>query len=129
MLSTSEIFKVGRQDPFTKITKPSASVNEERKKTPTYNMTLKQIEELKRQAALDAVSELMTLTLGFPAMVLHDKHGWREAELNDFIDDVSGLFESYEKGYITLEDCINTLKEEANIKKIILHRKGRDVIL
>ena len=129
MLSTSEIFKVGRQDPFTKITKSSASVNEERKKTPTYNMTLKQIEELKRQAALDAVSELMTLTLGFPAMVLHDKHGWREAELNDFIDDVSGLFESYEKGYITLEDCVNTLKEEANIKKIILHRKGRDVIL
>lgn len=129
MLSTSEIFKVGRQDPFTKITKSSASVNEDRKKTPTYNMTLKQIEELKRQAALDAVSELMTLTLGFPAMVLHDKHGWREAELNEFIDDVSGLFESYEKGYITLEDCINTLKEEANIKKIILHRKGRDVIL
>lgn len=126
------IFKVGRQDyPLTPITKPSAPVDEKRKtnKTPTYNMTLQQIEDLKRQAALDAVSELMTLTLGFPAMILHDKHGWREDDLNQFVDDVAGLFDSYEKGYITLGDCVNTLKEEANIKRIVLHRKGRDVIL
>lgn len=126
------IFKVGRQDyPLTPITKPSAPVDEKRKtnKTPTYNMTLQQIEDLKRQAALDAVSELMTLTLGFPAMILHDKHGWREDDLNQFVDDVAALFDSYEKGYIRLDDCVNTLKEEAGIKNIVLHRKGRDVIL
>ena len=126
------IFKVGRQDyPPTPITKPSAPVAEKRKtnKTPTYNMTYDQIQDLKAQAALDAVSDLLTLTLGLPAMVLHDKHGWREAELNQFVDDVAALFDSYEKGYIRLDDCVNTLKEEAGIKNIVIHRKGRDEIL
>lgn len=125
MLSATNAFKVGRQELLIKTPAPAP----EKQKTPTYNMTMQQIEELKRQAAADAVADLMTLTLGLPAMVLHDKHGWREAELNDFIDAVSELFDSYEKGYIRLEDCINTLKEEAGIKKIILEKRGREVIL
>ena len=126
------VFKVGRQAYLlTKITKSSAPETEKRKtnKTPTYNMTYDQIQDIKKQAALEAVGELLTLTLGLPAMVLHDKRGWSREELEPFIDDVWNLYDSYEKGYITLDDCVRTLKEEAGVANILIERRGREVIL
>ena len=98
---------------------------EKKEKTPTYNFTLAQIEQIKQQAAREAVHCIMELTLGFPVMVLHDKRGWRHKRLDDFINDVLELYDSYEKGYLTLEDIRTALREEGGIsieKKEIIRR-------
>lgn len=99
-----------------------------KEKTPTYNFTLAQIEEIKLKAARDAVHAIMELTLGFPVMVLHDKRGWRHKRLDAFADDVLELYDSYEKGYLTLDDIRRVLREEVGIrieKKEIIRRYKR----
>ena len=85
-------------------------------KTPTYNFTLEQIEEIKRKAVKDAVQALIELTLGLPVMVLHDKHGWGKIRNERFVDDVMNLYDSYEKGYLSLEDIRDVLWEEAGTR-------------
>lgn len=85
-------------------------------KTPTYNFTLEQIEEIKRSVVKEAVQTLIELMLGLPIMVLHDKHGWGKIRNSRFVDDVMYLYDSYEKGYITLEDVRDTLWEEADTR-------------
>lgn len=99
---------------------------QERKKTPTYNFTLAQIEEIKRNAIRDAVRELIELTLGLPVMILFDKHGWEKEQNSEFVDDVMNLYDSYEKGYITLEDVRDALWEEAETR---VQRKDSTVTL
>lgn len=97
-----------------------------KKKTATYNFTLEQIEELKRKTVREAVQSLIELTLGLPVMILHDKHGWSKEENSEFVDDVMNLYDSYEKGYITLEDVRDALWEEAETR---VQRKDSAVTL
>ena len=91
-----------------------------KEKTPTYNFTLAQIEAMKKdavdKAVKDAVGALIELTLGLPIMVLHDKHGWGKKRNGQFVDDVMALYDSYERGYITLEDVREALWEEAETR-------------
>lgn len=94
-----------------------------KKKTAVYNLTLEQIEAIKRQAAKDAVQEVMELTLGLPCMVLKDKFGFGKIRLKRFIDRLLELYDSYDKGYLSLEDVRNVLKEEGGI--VLRLKKGR----
>lgn len=94
----------------------AAPIKPKKKKTPTYNFTLEQIEEIKRKSVRDAVQALIELTLGLPVMVLHDKHGWRKIRNERFVDDVMKLYSSYEEGYLTLEDVRDALWEEAGVR-------------
>lgn len=87
-----------------------------KQKTPTYNFTLEQIEEIKRKAIRDAVQALIELTLGLPVMVLHDKHGWGKIRNERFVDEVMKLYSSYEEGYLSLEDIRDVLWEEAGTR-------------
>ena len=123
-------FKAGirRMPPVLAIPAETPKAPPKKEKTPTYNFTLAQIEDIKRQAARDAVHSILDLTLGFPVMVMHDKHGWGHTRLDRFIDDVLDLYDSYEKGYLTLEDIRRVLQEEGGIrieKKEIIRRYKR----
>ena len=84
-------------------------------KTPTYNLTVEQIESLKRKAVDDAVATAWVLMLGLPVMALTDKHGFTPEQVDKLIDDVLDLHDSYEKGYLSLQDIHTALKEEAGI--------------
>lgn len=121
-------FKAGvRRDPPALLI-PVEQPVKKKEKTPTYNFTLAQIEDIKRQAARDAAHSILDLTLGFPTMVLHDKHGWGREQLDSFLDDVLDLYDSYEKGYLTLTDIRDALAEEGGIriaKKEIIRRYKR----
>ena len=97
---------------------------EKKEKTPTYCMTMEQIEGIKRQAVNEAVNEALILLFGLPTMVLRDKHGFTDEDTDRFIDGVTDLYDSYEKGYITLKDVEQALLEEAGVSfKKELRRK------
>lgn len=102
--------------------------NKKKQKTPTYNFTLEQIESMKKDAVKRAVDEavqtLLELTLGLPVMVLHDKHGWGKKRNGQFVDEVAALWDSYERGYITLEDVRDALWEEADVR-IRTNKEGK----
>ncbi len=48
-------------------------------------------------------------------MVLHDKFGFGPVRCERFTDAVLDLYDSFEKGYVTLDDIHGTLKEECGI--------------
>lgn len=87
-----------------------------KEKTPTYNFTWEQIQQIKRDAAKEAVSEVIELTLGIPAMVLKDKYGFGKKRLPEALDHMVDLYESYEMGYLTLQDIRKALWEEGGYK-------------
>jgi hypothetical protein len=98
-----------------------------KEKTPVYNLTWEQIEQLKKDAAKEAIGSVIELTLGLPAMVLKDKYGFGKKRLPEFLDHVVDLYESYEMGYLTLQDIRDALWEEGGYKvtKKDIWRKAR----
>ena len=63
----------------------------------------------------EAADKAFLLMLGLPVMVLHDKFGFGPVRCERFTDAVLELYDSFEKGYVSLEDIHLTLKEETGI--------------
>ena len=74
-------------------------------------MTIKQIENLKKNATKQAVK----VTNLFPLWILRNM-GWGEKRLNQFLADYADLLDSYNRGYLSLEDIANQLYEETGVK-------------
>ena len=106
---------------------PSSAPEKEQKmkgRTPTYNMSFQQIQDIKSQAVREATGAAWVLMLGLPVMVLGDKHGFTTEAIDAFIDGVLDLYDSYDKGYLTLSDIRQTLKDEYGLS-ISEERKRR----
>lgn len=113
----NNLFKAGvRRTPPELIVKVPVPKEQKKEKTPTYNFTWEQIQQMKKDAAKEAVSEVIELTLGIPAMVLMDKYGFDDKQLPEALDHMVDLYESYEMGYLTLQDIRKTLWEEGGYK-------------
>lgn len=91
---------------------------EQSKKTKVYTLTQEQIDKIKKDATDEAVSTGFKLMLAIPIMVLHDKYWVKTAgkRLPEFVDKCLDLYDSYEKGYITLEEINEVLWNEGGIK-------------
>ena len=87
-----------------------------KKSNKTYNLSVKEIEEMKENALSEALNISFKLMLGIPLMVLRDKYGFGKKRLNDFIDHVLEEQDSFNKGYFTLEEVEEMLFEEVDIK-------------
>jgi hypothetical protein len=110
-------FKAGvRRTPPELIVKVPVPKEQKKEKTPTYNFTWEQIQQMKKDAAKEAVCEVIELTLGIPAMVLKDKYGFGKKRLPEALDHMVDLYESYEMGYLTLQDIRKALWEEGGYK-------------
>lgn len=96
---------------------------EQKSKTPTYNFTLEQINAMKRQAVDGAVRELLELTIGLPAMALRDEKGWGKQRLEWLAKAVMERYDSYDKGYFTLQDVRDMLRDECDFQ---LQKKERN---
>ena len=93
------------------------------KKEKSYVMKKEQIDAIKNNATEKAVDTAFKLMLCIPVMVIHDKYSElmrkevdgksRGERLADMILD---LYDSYEKGYVTLDELEQCLWEEAGIK-------------
>lgn len=86
-------------------------------KVPTLNMSLENLNEIKEDSTKKGVETAFKLMLALPVMVLHTKYGWGgKKRLPEFVNYVLDLYDSYERGYLTLKDIEDCLWEEAGIK-------------
>lgn len=87
-------------------------------KNPTYTLTQKQIDQIKAEAVVEVSDRAFILMLAIPVMVLHDKYGQlmrKDGREEKFAELCLDLYDSFEKGYITLDDLKNTLQEETGM--------------
>lgn len=92
-------------------------------KEPIYNLTLSQIEGIKRDAVSEASDIAFKLLLCIPVMVIHDKYPLlmkkevdgkgREERLADLILD---LYDSFNRDYVTLQELEECLYDETGIR-------------
>lgn len=87
-----------------------------KKKVATYNLTWEQIEDIKLKATSEAMDFAFRQMMLLPLMVLRDKYGYGAQRLERFIDDVADMLDSYNKGYLDLDDIEQILKEETGIE-------------
>lgn len=90
----------------------------EKKKVARYNLTWKQIEGIKLKATSEAMDFAFKQMMLLPLMVLRDKYGYGAKRLEEFIDNVADMLDSYNRGYLDLDDIKKTLEEETGIKAI-----------
>lgn len=94
-----------------------------KQKVRTYTLTDVQIQQIKDEAINEATNRAFILLLGLPLITLHDKFGFGKVRLERFMDELLKQYESFDEGYITLEDLIETIKEETGVS--IIEKKER----
>lgn len=83
-------------------------------KEPTYTLTKSQIQEIKKQATDEAVDAAFKLMLCIPATVIHQNFSKimkKEGRVENFLDLVLYLYESYNRGDVSLEELQKCLEE------------------
>lgn len=88
------------------------------KKVARYNLTWNQIEDIKRKATSEAMDFAFKQMMLLPLMVLRDHYGFGAKRLEEYIDNVADMLDSYNKGYLDLDDIKKTLEEETGIEVI-----------
>lgn len=90
---------------------------------PVINMKSSDVHKIKADATKSAADIAFFLMLAIPVMVLHDKYSLLMKRTVDgksreerFADLCLDLYDSFEKGYVTLDDLHECLWEEAGIK-------------
>lgn len=71
--------------------------------------------QAKRSAVKQATDDIVRTLIAMPVMVLHDKWGFGQKRLERFVEQLVEVLDSYEKGYVTMDDLMQALKEEAGI--------------
>ena len=88
------------------------------KKNKVYNMTAGQFQSFKEQTTKDVSYKTFVLLLGIAALVLRDKWGFGIIRLPRFIGQCIDLYDSFDKGYLTLDDMHKVLREDAGVDVI-----------
>lgn len=70
--------------------------------------TLADVEKARKQAQSEAVKYAWAIMFS----VLRDKEGWGVVRLKRLWDEVEDLSDSIEKGYVSVQDLLETLEEE-----------------
>lgn len=74
------------------------------------------IQQAKRTAANQATDQVVKLMLALPVYVLHDKWGFGKVRCERFVEQLLELYEAYQKDYVTIEDLMQVLADEAGIR-------------
>lgn len=94
----------------------------EKKKKATYNLTAEQLDQIEARIKKECLQEAFITTLALPVMYLNDHYtelirvedcGKKRPER--FTDGVLKLWEEFNAGLITIDDCIKVLKDECGI--------------
>lgn len=90
----------------------------------TYTLTVAQIEQIKKDATMEATKKAFLMMMGFPLLTLRDKFGFGKARLNRFMENMLNLYEAYENDYVDLDDLNNTILEETGVT-LLEKREGK----
>lgn len=71
---------------------------------------------VKKQASSEAIDTAFIAMLALPMLVMRDKYGFGKVRLERFMDHVIDLYESFNAGYLTLEDMHKALEDEVGVK-------------
>ncbi len=71
-------------------------------------------EQIQKKAE-DAADKVMLGLLGLPCLVLKDKFGFGKVRLERFTDALLDMYDSYTRGYITVDDVLEVLEHEAGL--------------
>lgn len=85
---------------------------EAEKTNKKYLMTLREIQSIKDEAVTDAINLAFPLALGLTGMVMRDKWGFGGLRMKRLMDQLLDSYESFELGYVSLDDCVTAIKEE-----------------
>lgn len=86
---------------------------------PVINIKFDDVQAMKKQATKDAVNRAFFLMLAIPTMIIHDKFGKLMKRKNreaTFVDLCVDLYDSFDKGYVTLDELAQVLKDEAGVE-------------
>ncbi len=83
-----------------------------------FKMTIKaeEMAKIRKQAIKIATEQAMVMTLALPLMALRDEFGFGKQRLEKFSSKMYDLIDSYERGYITLQDLHECLREEVGME-------------
>lgn len=89
-------------------------------KTPTYNFTLEQIEDIKKKAVKETVDrvsrEAFERMMVLSILVLRDEWGFGEKRISRFMGQLSVLIVDVSEGRLSMDDITATLEEELGIE-------------
>lgn len=94
----------------------------EKQKKAVYNMTAEQLDQIEARIKKECLYEAFITMLALPVMFLNDHYkdlikvedcGKKRPER--FTDGVLKLWEEFNEGTITIDDCIKVLKDECGI--------------
>lgn len=87
-----------------------------------YTVSAEKIEEIKKNARKEAMSEAFVLMMGLSVMTIsdhiHDLYktkGYEKCREERFTDYVLQLWKEYQEGVFTLTDVLNCLKDECGL--------------
>lgn len=105
--------------------KKKAQKKLEQPKEKVYTLTESQIKQMKSDATNEAMGQALILMLSLPCMVMRDKHGYGKKRMEQYVDDILDYWDSFNKGYITFDDCVKCLEEETGINIVDEGREKR----
>lgn len=88
-------------------------------KVAVYNLTQEQINQIKKDARDEAIDTAFTLMLAIPLEVLIGDGYWAKSakrRLPKFLDEVLSLYDSWNKGVLTIEELREDLWNIGGIK-------------
>lgn len=71
---------------------------------------------MKDEATKKAANTGFLLMLGLPILVLRDKWGFGKVRLERFIDQTIEMYETFDEGYLTIDNIHQAIEEETGIK-------------
>lgn len=81
------------------------------KRNQQITLTVKQIDEIKKNATNEAIKVSSIL----PIWTLR-RMGWGEVRIKRFLDEYAADIDSYNRGHFTIRDVMLTLYEETGVK-------------
>lgn len=92
------------------------SMNRKQRRTiAKKKLTDKDIKKMEKSIAKDSIDFTIMNYLACVALCLHDKLGFGHNRACRFMQDVDNLFDSINKGYLSLDDVLKTVEEEIGI--------------
>ena len=87
-----------------------------RRRLERNGVVVKELESIIEERTRDAIDYTVKQYSAVVALCLRDKLGFGTIRTQRFLQDVNEVFDSIIKGYLTLDDVIETVKQELDLE-------------